>query len=255
MLIMPRTLEQLFGVHPSGILHIGAHEAEEYDLYADANWLQKGNVTWVEAQPKLAQKLVLRNLPKTEKVICAAAWHKNETELKFNIASNSQSSSVFDFGSHKITYPEIFMIEEIAVPGLRLDSLISEANFNFIALDIQGAELNALIGLGDLLKSVIWVYTECNKEDVYKDVPTVTKIDEFLKTRGFKRVATRWMPKAGWGDCLYVNYSLISLSTRIRIIIGRLLFRFTEIMIIILRVRKKTSRVFLSFIRKLRVEF
>jgi FkbM family methyltransferase len=250
MLIPPRTLDLLFGVHPSGILHIGAHEAEEYELYIDSNWLEKGSVTWVEAQPQLANKLVLRNLPKTEMVICAAAWHEHEPNLKFNVASNSQSSSVFDFGTHKETYPEIFVQETISIAGVRLYAIITKANFNFIALDIQGAELNALIGLGSLLENVIWVYTECNKVEVYKDAATLDKVDTFLKVRGFKRVATRWVPRAGWGDCLYVNYRVISWNAKIRTNVASSLFQINEIAINIVKVVKKLLRILLGLTLK-----
>jgi len=242
VLIEPATLTRLFNLKPKGILHIGAHEAEEYEIYENAGWLSSGKIIWVEAQPLLAKKLELRRLPNTDRVICAAAWHESGINLTLNIASNSQSSSVFEFGTHKVSHPEIYFEKKHNVPAIRLDSVINEVNFDFIALDIQGAELNALVGLGDILKHIRWIYTECNKVEVYKSAATIVEIDNFLAYGGFKRVATKWVPNVGWGDCLYVNMRLVSRKEKIRILIGRFIFSFMNSLSIV--------RVYLVFLAR-----
>jgi len=245
VLIEPTTLTRLFNLKPQGILHVGAHEAEEYEIYENAGWLSSGKIIWVEAQPLLAKKLELRRLPSTDRVICAAAWHESGINLTLNIASNSQSSSVFEFGTHKESHPEIYFEKKHNVPAIRLDSVINEVNFDFIALDIQGAELNALIGLGDILKQVRWIYTECNKVEVYKSAATIVEIDRFLAYRGFKRVATKWVPNVGWGDCLFINMRLVSRMEKIRIQIGQVIFVFISgLSIIRIYIRLLARKVF-----------
>jgi len=228
MLINPRILNLLFQVNPRGILHIGAHEGEEYEMYRKAGWLTEGKIIWVEAQPDLAHKLQILEPWQNSRVISAAAWDIDDLELDLNIASNSQSSSVFKFGSHSKNYPWIHYKESIKVKTVRLDTILSPGDFNFIALDIQGAELKALKGLGNLLGSVKWIYTECNNEEVYVGIPRVGDIDEYLKSFGFKRIATRWVPRAGWGDALYCNYKDITAKEKIYITNGRLVFMFID---------------------------
>lgn len=204
MLIEATALARIFAVQPSGILHVGAHQAEEQELYRAAGWLARDRVIWVEAQPSLARELAQRFAGTAARVIEAVAWDVDGAVLELKVASNSQSTSVFDFGSHAASYPEITTTERRVVTGRRLDTLLTASDhFDFVALDIQGAELAALRGLGDRLATVRWVYTECQQTSVYADAPDVRALDAFLEPRGFVRVATRWAGHYGWGDALY----------------------------------------------------
>lgn len=89
--------------------------------------------------------------------------------------------------------------------------------FDFLNLDIQGVELEALQGIGVYFEKIKWIYTEVNKSEVYKNCALIDDIDAFLKMEGFKRVATRWVKKQGWGDALYVRENVARpLTSRIR---------------------------------------
>jgi len=44
VLIPVNTLVNEYGVRPDGVLHLGAHRAEELNAYANYNW---GHVWWV----------------------------------------------------------------------------------------------------------------------------------------------------------------------------------------------------------------
>ena len=102
----------------------------------------------------------------------------------------------------------------------RLDSLLTHEDlFDFVNIDIQGAELQALVGMGDLLVQCRWLYLEVNKTQVYKDCAMVGDIDKYLETQGFRRVHTLWVRGAGWGDALYARRTIYSqtVSQRIRV--------------------------------------
>ena len=47
-------LTKIWNVRPTGVIHVGAHQAEESADYTRLEW---GNVIWVEAQPDLAAEL------------------------------------------------------------------------------------------------------------------------------------------------------------------------------------------------------
>jgi hypothetical protein len=80
---------------------------------------------------------------------------------------------------------------------------------NFINLDIQGAELPAIKGLGKLLKLVDYIFVEVNRREVYMNCTIVSDLDSFLSENGFKRVTTRWYFRQGWGDALYIRENKI----------------------------------------------
>jgi len=184
-------------------LHVGAHLAEEYSQYEKFNWTP---IIWIEAQPNLAKKLQQNLDSKKNKVIEAAVLDQNGVELALYISSNSQSTSLLQFGTHVESYPSINIIDQVLVKTKRLDSLILRSEMpNFINLDIQGVELKALQGLGELINEVKYIYTEVNRFEVYKNCTLIKDLDTFLGSKGFKRYATRWHWLEGWGDALYVR--------------------------------------------------
>lgn len=79
---------------------------------------------------------------------------------------------------------------------------------DFINLDIQGVELQAIMSLGVLIDQVNVIYTEVNKRQVYVGCNLIQDIDAYLKKYGFRRIATRWQRRSGWGDALYVNQKI-----------------------------------------------
>ena len=152
MLISADILRSEFGVNPTGILHVGAHLGEEGKLYLAAGW--SCEIIWVEGQKKLADKLRSR-LPARNKVIHAIVWDSHGTKLDFNVTNNSQSSSLYDFGTHKLDYPDILVTKIKKVITRRLDSFIKYSDkIDLLVLDIQGAELRAIIGLGEHIRRV-----------------------------------------------------------------------------------------------------
>ena len=192
MKISLETLDR-FGVAPSRVLHVGAHEAEEADLYAQ--W--GADVLWVEANPTLADRLKERGL----NVVCGAAW-SSAGPLTLHLASNGHSSSVYPMGSHTIRHPDVRTVGTVQVEGFRLDSLPFAPDM--LNLDVQGAELEALKGAVDLIDGVEWIYTEVSSEELYVGQSLVPELDGWLNGYGFVQVAAEWTDR-GWGDALYAR--------------------------------------------------
>ena len=196
-------MSKYWNIAPTGVLHVGAHLGEEAADYEKFGWTP---VIWVEAQPNLVQKLKSNLDYSNHKVIEAAIWEEDGVHLKLHVASNSQSTSLLNFGTHADSYPDITFVSEIEVITQRLDSIIEPSEIpNFINLDIQGVELPAIKSLGKLILSVDYIYTEVNKTDVYQGCTLVTDLDDYLLVNGFKRATTRWYLKEGWGDALYIR--------------------------------------------------
>lgn len=208
LLISVDELQQKFGILPSGILHVGAHLAEESQDYERAGWAELNKVIWVESQVELAQELIRTLNPVRNKIINATVWSESGKEMIFNVANNSQSSSLLALGTHAKTYPNIKFESNFTIKTKRLDEVITDFDdISFVNLDIQGAELEALKGLGLKIYKVKWIYSEVNRKEVYEGCAKIKELDDYLEKFSFDRIATRWAYGAGWGDALWIKKS------------------------------------------------
>lgn len=207
MLISVDELHNLWNIRPTGVVHVGAHLAEESKGYERFNWAP---IIWIEAQPALVEELKKKLDPTINSVIEAAVWNKNGIELELHIASNSQSTSLLDFGTHQSSYPDIVFTDSLKVKTQRLEEVLQDFECpNFINLDIQGVELQALEGLGSKIDRIQYIFVEVNRKEVYKSCTLVSELDCFLSNLGFRRVASRWYLREGWGDAFYIRESSI----------------------------------------------
>ena len=205
MLISVDSLSRIWKVQPKGVLHVGAHLAEEAVEYTRHNW---GKVIWIEAQADLADLLRNKLDPQHNEVINATVWGTSGITFEFNVSSSTQSSSLLNFGTHKKDYPDIVFTKSYSVVTSTLDDILdSESDFNFINLDIQGAELEALKGLGVHINKAKWIYSEVNRKEVYEGCAKIKDLDDYLEKFSFERIATRWAYGAGWGDALWIKKS------------------------------------------------
>ena len=210
-----REFVRLHNLNPFGVLHVGAHEAEEVGEYIANGFAKSAPIIWVEAQAGLAENLKNRLDSTANKVYCAVAWNVDGETKTFNITSKSASSSLFDLDEHKNQYPEIDVVQKIDVTTSRLDSTLSTSDiFDFVVLDIQGAESQAIEGLGKRIDSVKWIFTEVSKRELYAGATLFKDLDSQLSNLGFRRVFTAWDRRAGWGDALYARSSTYKVTLR-----------------------------------------
>lgn len=234
MLVSVKKLKYLFGVRPSGVLHVGAHLAEEARAYREENF---GHVIWVEAQSELCNHLRETLDPAQNLVLQAAVSDKDGVESPFYLASNSQSSSLHAMGTHRVSYPNIAVSKVQKVVTSRLDSILPlDRPFDFLNLDIQGAEYQAIVGLGHFIENVRWIYVEVNNDEVYEGIKLVSEVDSLLRQSGFSRVLTVWT-HANWGDALYVRDFQPFLA-----IVGKLYVWFGRVRGLLIRKYKKWYR-------------
>lgn len=212
MLINAAMIAKIWSIKPTGVIHIGAHLAEEMRQYSDLNW---GHIYWVEANPNLAQDLV-QNLDSSQNTIIeCAAWDVDNLSMKFHETTDTQSSSILQLKKHSLYYPSIQIKIQYKVQARRIDCLFaSPPPFTFANIDVQGAELQAIKGMGELVRSLDAIYSEVNREELYEGCANIKEIDQYLEQFDFERVATRWILKKGWGDALYVNRQKVSVSRK-----------------------------------------
>lgn len=207
MLIDLRSLCNKYKFIPRGILHVGAHKGEEISVY---DGLGIDNVVWIEANPKIFQDLS-ENIKKFKqnKALNYLVSDVDNKEYLFYITNNGESSSILELERHKIHHIHIHVTDSIVLKSKKIDSIISEQNieilnYNFLNLDIQGAELLALKGFSEGLNFIDYVYTEVNTGEVYKNCAKIEELDFFLKKYNFERIETK-MTQYEWGDAFYMK--------------------------------------------------
>ncbi len=198
---------KLYGVAPNGMLHVGAHQAEEFMEYEINEMMGSGICYWVEALPWRVEELksFFKDKPR-HRVLQALAWGVSGIDLNLKVTNRTASSSVFDLGEHANFYKDIHVTQTLSMPTVRLDELMSAKDkFDFLVLDVQGSELEVIKGMGQLLSKVNWIFLEVSKKELYVGGVLEKEVDSYLAGQGFKRRFVEWDRNAGWGDALYVR--------------------------------------------------
>ena len=202
-------IEKLVEYHkPKNVIHIGAHLGEEVDYYYNYGVDQS---LWVEANIDLMRQLQSNiSRYRNARSINAVLTDKDDQDVIFNISNNGTSSSILDFEYHKIAHPDIFYVGKREMKSRTLNTIFLENSipfelYDFMNVDIQGAELLMLKGATEILPHLKCLYLEVNQKEVYKGSPMVEELDEFLKNWKFNRVETEWFEETGWGDAIYIK--------------------------------------------------
>jgi FkbM family methyltransferase len=187
------------------VIHCGAHLAEESDDYISNGF---NNIVWIEAMPEIFSELHKKvSLLEGNLALNACLWSRTRELLEFKVSSNSYSSSILDFGTHSVTYPEIKWERSIKLMSSTLDSLELPPKIDplLLVLDLQGAEFQALMGGNSVLRDTDFIYVEVSKNQLYKNSTNWDEITQFLKVKGFKLVDWQYSTKLGWGNALYIK--------------------------------------------------
>jgi FkbM family methyltransferase len=118
---------------------------------------------------------------------------------------NIGASSLFQANPE---YPhEQYHQNKISVEATTLAQWAEEASISSVDLvwmDLQGAELKALEGMGELLKNTKILYTEVEFKPLYLGQPLFGDIDKFLRSHGF-RLHGKFNRSEWFGDVMYVQ--------------------------------------------------
>ena len=186
----------------ASVVHVGAHNLEEAPIY---DQLKAHEVLWMD--PMLSEA-ALQNIADNHVFVQHAAWYESGCVLPFHVANNGQSSSLFEFGTHAKHHPDVKFVGRTEVKTMTVDEVVKTySHFGFcdlLVMDIQGTELQALLGANRVLCNSKAVYLEVNDEEVYSGCAHSSTIDSVLGAYGYQRVA-KHMTGAGWGDALYLK--------------------------------------------------
>lgn len=192
----------------NGVLHIGAHEGQEKNDYIKSGL---SNIIFIEANDDIFNRLS-SNCHQYKDIKChnLAISDKNEEEAEFYVTSNdSASSSLLKLKVHAYEYPEIKVTNTKKVKTRTIDSFLEENkykpdHYNFLNMDIQGAELMALKGATNYLKTCDIIYTEVNFDELYENCGIIDDLEDFLRQYNFVRHSIVDTGRR-WGDAVYIK--------------------------------------------------
>lgn len=184
-----------------GIIHIGAHHGEEHGLYGDLR------VLWVEAHPDYAAKLEQNIAWEPYQVAYQALLSDvDDEEVDFYITADEFASSMLEPTLHQRLFAHAQLKDKIKLRTSRFDTFVAREKinvdlYNVLVLDVQGAEIKVLKGIGDLLLDKFPVIiTEYAKDALYEGGATLADLDAFLSGYTRKTETHEYI-----GDALYVR--------------------------------------------------
>lgn len=195
------------GIVPRGIIHVGAHEGEEYVNYQEAGC---SRVLFVEADPATFATLQARFAGNGGVVCLNAAVSDRAGRARFSRMSSRQSSSLLEPTGHLTVYPhitvdEVIEVETRTLPDLLASNGLAPEGFNVLAIDAQGSECRILNGCRSLLPRFDAVVTEVSYAELYEGSGLAADVDDILFAHGFDRAAETSPYHHSWGDALYVR--------------------------------------------------
>lgn len=190
MLLDLDQLVEKYSMNIKGVIHIGAHFGQEFDLF-----IRNGakEVMMFEPQSEVFRILSEKFQNESRAILenCALGSSRCEKEMYTESNNQGQSSSLLKPKKHITQYPNIRFTGKETVRVDKLDNFNTEG-FNMIDIDVQGYELEVFKGSLYTLKHIDYIITEVNREELYDKCAMVDSLDRFLSFYKFRRCETDW---------------------------------------------------------------
>jgi FkbM family methyltransferase len=192
-------------VNLGGVLHVGGHFGEEYDLYKSVG---AQTVVFFEPVPKFYKELRRRLGKKDDVHIVQQAM--GSTVERREIFVNRGAGESTSFLQPTKLYDGFFEKRKLKLVISTLDDALPRLpdpqQYNLLVTDTQGFDLEVLKGASQTLRQVDYVYTEVS-EGHYHDEPSLSDFDALLNPFGFElaehRMYGSWKGNDRWGDIFY----------------------------------------------------
>lgn len=184
---------------PRGVIHVGANDGEEFTYYA-----AMGIKNLVGFEPLHTPfKKFQKDYPDVLKF--EVGWGNENAKCEINVTENDKASSLLmtvptdDWTTHPVfkdwnmgQWPivgkdiiEIVKYEDWWLKNQPYDNW----DYNFLNMDVQGVELEALEGMGAQLDFFDAVVLELSAEPVYVGEAPAQEVSDWMEARGFERVS------------------------------------------------------------------
>ena len=148
------------------------------------------DVVMFEPQAKMIPQLNDLVLPCADRHIYQCAL--GDSDQKLMLSGGSPSASLFEAGDNQLNYFPGSVGEEGEVVEVRvLDDIYRKDNLDYpdvIKMDVQGYELNVLMGAKEVLAKAHYLVIEMSLREFYKGQPPIWKLWRFLEEQQYEMV-------------------------------------------------------------------
>ena len=190
------------------ILDVGSYTGDQAVEFAERFPL--AHIFAFEAHPDSVEKVRQRtaHLPNITVIEAAVCDVVGDVAFQAVDQGNPGASSLFRASGHNDVSP--ISQTAVTVQGLRLDGWAELAGidcFDLIWMDLQGAELLALRGMGGMIDTVKAIQLEVTFRELYHSQAMWPEIRGFLESHGLQLV-DEWPDVSGYfGDAVFVRES------------------------------------------------
>jgi FkbM family methyltransferase len=212
--------EDLRGIAKIGVVHVGADVGQEVMQYFNYGF---ENVILIEANPECYEILISKfgNDPRIRIFNYAICDQQGMVDFHIHTSrsGNTEPASILPMKRFKEIVKTLHTTRTIRVRAVTLDALFERhqipfAAYNFVNIDIQGAELLAFRGAQKLLSSIDVIVSEVNVVEMYENCALEGDVVDFLDTQGFERkhavyhtLHDEHSTFPAWGESLFVKRS------------------------------------------------
>ena len=217
--------KELRAIVKKGVVHVGAHLGQEVEQYFRLGFER---IVLIEANPELCDVLIAKFGGDLRIKIFNYAICDRQGLIDFHVHTSRSGSTEpasilrmkrFNKIVHTLHTPRVMQ-----VPATTLDVLfdtyqLRRADYNYLNVDIQGAEILAFKGAEKLLAAIDVIVSEVNLVDLYEGGPLEDEVVSFLTRYGFvkKRAVyhTLYDEKStfpAWGECLFIRQPASTLT-------------------------------------------
>jgi len=194
-------LGKILRIRPKVVIHVGAHYGQD-----KANYKSIGTkkIYWGEPNPD-AMRFLAQNFPE-DNFISKPFWSKPDESITFYLSEHSEQSSLIE-PLDQNAYTEITLTSTTL--DREFPSLSSNLN-TMLVMDVQGAEIEVLLGGTKLLPSIKYLVVEiAHRNQGYKKTPSKFEVDTILSEHKFKQILQRPSYDNSYSDILYLRTSSI----------------------------------------------
>jgi FkbM family methyltransferase len=171
------------------IVEAGSHWGED-TLWLARYW-PRGMVHAFEPSPELFEKTTQHTnwISNVRRYPFALSDRVETVELFVSSGDSTASSSIYAPKEHLVEHPTVKFEKQISVPTMTLELWAQQYGIrrvDFLWLDMQGAELRALKGLGKVIETARGLHVEVSTKESYAGAPLYPELAAWMNERGLK---------------------------------------------------------------------